>query len=116
MITTAHLSVAFAPEHTNIGFKRTKFNRALIGSASASEHASKPYVCEYDGTCHRFSGEVFAKSNCWGRRPFLMRGAFDPDLLLNKSIGEDDNSWPTWDDVVDIASDDESESRYDSLC
>ncbi|KAL3791103.1 hypothetical protein HJC23_012088 [Cyclotella cryptica] len=111
VITTAHLSVAFAPEHTGIGSERTKFNRALIRLASAPEDTSKPSVYEYNGQCHRFNGEVFAKSNCWGRRPFLMRGAFDPGLLLDKNICGDDNSWPTWDDVVDIASDDDSESR-----
>jgi hypothetical protein len=72
----------------------------------------------------------FASSNCWGRRPLLVRGAYDADSLLGrdrrheKGQGEDDvhdhkdelssssfASWPTWEEVVDIASDVDSESR-----
>ena len=69
-----------------------------------------------------FNAKVFASSNCWGRRPFLMRGAFNPaDLLLmddnvdNTEDVEDESmyagQWPTWEEVVDIASDEDSESR-----
>ena len=77
---------------------------------------------------HRFSAEVFASSNCWGRRPFLMRGAFDPTLLLDGGSHRENNNdeadgeeeeeeedvfaWPSWEEVVDIAADDEAESRY----
>ena len=68
-----------------------------------------------------FNVKEFASSNCWGRRPFLMRGAFNPsDLLLmddnDDNIEDVDGSmyagrWPTWEEVVDIASDEDSESR-----
>lgn len=68
---------------------------------------------------HRFNAKVFASSNCWGRRPFLLRRAFDPNLLLDRCSGENDDdgseetifAWPSWDEVVEIASDDDSESR-----
>jgi hypothetical protein len=70
-------------------------------------------VYEHDNEDETFNREVFAQSNCWGRRPFLMRRAFDADALMD----DDDNdnqeaAWPSWEDVVDIASDEESESRY----
>ena len=68
-----------------------------------------------------FNVKEFASSNCWGRRPFLMRGAFNPsDLLLmddnDDNIEDLDGSmyagqWPTLQEVLDIASDEDSESR-----
>lgn len=67
---------------------------------------------------HRFGAQVFASSKCWGRRPFIMRNAFDPNLLLgavdeNRDRGGEETifEWPSWGDVVEIAADDESESR-----
>lgn len=68
-------------------------------------------VYEYDGKGHRFNRDLFAKSNCWGCRPFLMRGAFDPDVLINTNNSDVDPPWPAWGDVVSIASDEDSESR-----
>ena len=72
-------------------------------------------------TKHGFSAHIFASSNCWGSRPFLVRKAFDPELLLSREDGdnhEDDedreeiiHAWPSWKDVVEIAADDDSESR-----
>lgn len=63
----------------------------------------------------QFNTKIFASSNCWGKRPFLMRGAFDPtQLMMSDDTTEDDNddaAWPSWKDVVEIATDDESESR-----
>ena len=65
----------------------------------------------------RFNAKIFASSNCWGKRPFLMRGAFDPTQLMmsdDNTKDDDDNddaAWPSWEDVVEIATDDESESR-----
>ena len=59
-----------------------------------------------------FNVKEFASSNCWGRRPFLMRGAFNPsDLLLMDDNDDNAGQWPTWEEVVDIASDEDSESR-----
>lgn len=69
---------------------------------------------EHDNQDETFNRDVFAKSNCWGRRPFLMRRAFDADALMNENDDDDEESaWPSWEDVVDIASDEESESRCD---
>jgi hypothetical protein len=75
----------------------------------------------------RFSARTFASSDCWGRRPFLVRGAFDPNLLSGRRAvvdGEDAGgggvsagpatpaaAWPSWEEVVEIASDVDSESR-----
>lgn len=40
-----------------------------------------------------------------------MRGAFDPNLLMGTTGENEDSAWPSWDDVVNIAADDDSESR-----
>jgi 50S ribosomal protein L16 3-hydroxylase len=73
---------------------------------------------------HRFNAQLFASSHCWGRYPLLVRRAFDPNLLLNNHNDVDnkyddngndevreDTKWPSWKDVVEIATDEESESR-----
>lgn len=71
---------------------------------------------------HLFNAALFSASNAWGRRPFLLRNAFDTDKLMildeDSSIQEadDDNDeefgpWPSWQDVVDIATDEDAESR-----
>lgn len=106
-----------------------------VGGGCADDY--EPHVVEWDinnddGTDatnnSRFSRQVFASSNCWGHRPFLMRGAFNPNNLLldhnnankeeNDVIGGDGDeegsicaSWPSWEDVVEIAADEDSESR-----
>jgi ribosomal protein L16 Arg81 hydroxylase len=77
-----------------------------------------------DDDGHVFNAALFSVSKAWGRRPFLLRNAFDPDKLmtLDEDIDiqeADDNDdefspmtpWPSWQDVVDIASDDDAESR-----
>ncbi len=73
-----------------------------------------------------FNARLFASSDCWGRRPLLVRGGFDPYPLLghNSRLGGEDSDldgesstsssfapWPSWEEVVDIASDVDSESR-----
>ncbi len=69
-----------------------------------------------------FNGKIFALSNCWGRRPFLLRRAFDPDTLIGENsskeegfddgdVLERDGYWPSWEEVVDISSDEEAEAR-----
>ena len=65
---------------------------------------------------HLFNADLFSSSKCWGRRPLLIRNAFDHKLLLNHNLLDDieDNvefEWPSWKDVVEIASDDDAESR-----
>lgn len=82
-------------------------------SDSISRNSKTITVYEYNEEDQRFNKEIFANSNCWGRRPFLMRGAFDPESLMAGRDEYGDAAWPSWDDIVDIASDDESESRYD---
>lgn len=76
---------------------------------SSSGDAGRISVYQHDNRDDRFSGEIFSESKCWGRRPFVMRGAFDADILMGD---HDDAAWPAWEDVVDIASDEESESRF----
>jgi hypothetical protein len=78
---------------------------------TSSDNAERISVFEYEHKYHRFNRDIFAKSNCWGRRPFLMRGAFDPNLLMGTTSANEDSAWPSWDDVVNIAADDDSESR-----
>lgn len=68
------------------------------------------------GDGHLFNADLFSSSKCWGRRPLLIRNAFDHKLLLNDNVLDDieDNvefEWPSWKDVVEIASDDDAESR-----
>lgn len=73
-----------------------------------------------DDDGHLFNAAIFSASKAWGRRPFLLRNAFDPDKLMvldndtNMQEADDDSEfgpWPSWQDVVDIASDDDAESR-----
>ena len=139
LIATVQLCFAFAPKHTIIESSRSSTNldnradgqlglsTAIIDgrrkrynnpqlSGASSEETSSTSVYEYDCHGQRFDRETFAKSNCWGRRPFLMRGAFDPEVLLESQDQKDDTLWPSWEDVVDIASDDDSESRYAIPC
>ncbi len=71
-----------------------------------------------------FSRSNFASTNCWGIRPLLMRGAFhkNSNLFLEDNerhddgIDDDDDAegmsqWPTWDEVMELALDDDAESR-----
>lgn len=73
---------------------------------------------------HLFNAELFSASKAWGRRPFLLRNAFDADKLMildddssmQEADDDDDNDgefgpWPSWHDVVDIATDEDAESR-----
>eukprot|EP00986_Skeletonema_menzelii_P006559 scaffold2491_cov145-Skeletonema_menzelii.AAC.2 len=76
-----------------------------------------------DDDGHLFNAALFSASKAWGRRPFLLRNAFDPhklmvldnDANIQEADDDDDDSefgpWPSWQDVVDIASDYEAESR-----
>jgi hypothetical protein len=58
-----------------------------------------------------FNSSLFASLNCWGCRPLLVRGAYDAEYLLGHHRSSSFASWPTWEEVVDIASDVDSESR-----
>ena len=61
-----------------------------------------------------FSREVFASIGCWGRRPVLIRKAFDADTLLSQCDEEehDESSmWPSWDDVALLSCDEDGEAR-----
>lgn len=62
-----------------------------------------------------FSREVFASTGCWGRRPVLIKKAFDADTLLSRCDEEkeqDESSmWPSWDDVALLSCDEDGESR-----
>ena len=52
-----------------------------------------------------FSGELLASSKCWGRRPLLIRSAFDAASLLGNK------TWPSWDQVSMLGCDEDAESR-----
>jgi len=115
--TTTFLAYAFSSRsyyHCN-----HQQHHIICSIASTSENdkqcTEETYVDESGG---QFNAQIFASSNCWGERPFLMRGAFDPtQLMMSEDTAEeedddnDDTAWPSWEDVVEIASDDESESR-----
>ena len=61
-----------------------------------------------------FSRGVFASTGCWGRRPVLIRNAFDADTLLSQSDEEEQDEssmWPSWDDVALLSCDEDGESR-----
>ena len=69
-----------------------------------------------------FNAASFSASKAWGRRPLLLRNAFNPEELMaldddadvdesNNNDDDDVAAWPSWQDVVDIASDDDAESR-----
>lgn len=67
-----------------------------------------------------FSRSNFAATNCWGIRPLLMRGAFHTQskLFLEDNERHDDGNdaenisqWPTWNEVMELALDDDAESR-----
>jgi hypothetical protein len=69
-----------------------------------------------------FSCPNFAATNCWGVRPLLMRGAFHTHskLFLDNNLNDDDDNdvknedvsqWPTWDEVMELALDEDAESR-----
>lgn len=61
-----------------------------------------------------FSRELFASTGCWGRRPVLIRNAFDADTLLSQCDEEEQDEssmWPSWDDVALLSCDEDGESR-----
>ena len=69
-----------------------------------------------------FNCSNFAATKCWGTSPLLMRGAFhsQSDLLVKNTHqieGDDEVSssdfslWPTWDEVIELALDEDAESR-----
>ena len=57
---------------------------------------------------------MFASTGCWGRRPVLIRRAFDAETLLSQDEEEQDESrgmWPSWNDVALLSCDEDGESR-----
>ena len=53
-----------------------------------------------------FSSQDFAKSKCWGKKPLLIRSAFDP-LEVEQEFGK----WPDKDDLAMLSYDEDAESR-----
>jgi hypothetical protein len=100
-------------------------SRSVVADACTVEWNDNP--SDASSNERRFSARTFASSDCWGRRPLLVRGAFDPDLLSGRVVNEDDDdgeedaggglaapacpAWPSWEEVVEIAADLDSESR-----
>eukprot|EP00979_Chaetoceros_neogracilis_P017752 scaffold10270_cov417-Chaetoceros_neogracile.AAC.6 len=75
---------------------------------------------------HREGGEIFqipdikaldfardfASSGAWGKHPILLRNAFLKEAQALKYHSDEAAApWPTWEDVMDLASDDEAEAR-----
>ena len=90
----------------------SNYSERDIGECAVFEWSKQSGALDNQG----FNAQSFASSNCWGRRPFLFRGAFDPTLLLCPGGDEGDwdasHAWPSWEDVVEIAADDDAEARY----
>ena len=139
---TNDLSVAFSVDSSSsagagarhLGWRRRRRrrrgNEELLTSSTSINSESDVVECAlYEWTKrsdtfnnHGFTAQAFASSNCWGCRPLLFKGAFDPTLLLCRGDEDDadvdirdDSSityaWPSWEDVVEIAADVDSESR-----
>lgn len=57
----------------------------------------------------------FIESKAWGKYPVLLRNAFSKEAmdLMNQQKEKEENDivWPSWSEVMDLASDDEAESR-----
>ncbi|KAL7555028.1 hypothetical protein ACHAWF_018609 [Thalassiosira exigua] len=103
----------WAPPPAPIGRGRRPSRRSRRAATAEERPAEEePRVAESRGD---FDASSFAASGCWGRRPLLVRGAFDPSSLLDDSDGggegEEAPPWPSWEDVVDVATDEDSESR-----
>ncbi len=52
----------------------------------------------------------FASSGAWGSHPILLRNAFLKEAQ-NLQLNSDEAPWPTWEDVMNLASDEEAEAR-----
>jgi len=132
LVTNNSLGSAFSinSEGSTLCHTKRRYNELLVLSSSSSSSRSNKSergvefaVVEWDNQSdisneRGFQAQKFASSNCWGCRPFLFRGAFDPALLLDRcqeDINRDDATiiyaWPSWEDVVEIAADVDSESR-----
>jgi hypothetical protein len=83
----------------------------VLSSSSSSNKSERDVefaVVEWDNLSdlsneRGFQAQKFASSNCWGCRPFLFRD-------INRD-GATIYAWPSWEDVVEIAADVDSESR-----
>ena len=117
---------ASARSYNRCRHHRLTFNR--LDAVSEAHHTvviddDHHLISSTNNNKHRFNAQLFASSHCWGRYPLLVRRAFDPNLLLNNHNDVDnkyddneeddreDTAWPSWKDVVEIATDEESESR-----
>lgn len=65
----------------------------------------------------KFTGSDFAATGCWATSPLVMRGAFrsQSDIFSGHEHSCDESSvnslWPTWDEVMELALDEDAESR-----
>ena len=118
------LGLAFSSSKPNyLANHHTTITSLYTSSDSNVECADdESYVVEWnikdiDSAATSSNAQIFASSNCWGCRPFLLRNAFNPTSLMDDVDDDDDDDdddappWPSWEDVVDIAADEESESR-----
>jgi len=78
-------------------------------------------VFNYTKSYQSFQG-LFLNSQCWGRHPLLIRGAFkaDADYLLQlhtdsvhtEQEQQEKKTWPTWEEIKTLASNEDAESRW----
>ena len=114
-------SSSFVPTSTHVvqvcfpssGCARRARARAPPRHLDATSTTSATDVSIIDGP---FSRELFASTGCWGRRPVLIRNAFDAEALLSQNneeelLGDESSMWPSWDDVALRSCDEDGESR-----
>ena len=122
-------SSSFAPSTHQTTRKRARARQLSATPTSVSDASTTPIdISIIDGP---FSKDTFASTGCWGRRPVLIRRAFDAESLLSQKVedegadegeggeededGEDGESavsmWPSWNDVALLSCDEEGESR-----
>ncbi len=68
-----------------------------------------------------FTKSNFASTNCWGKKPLFMKGAFhflsstfakSNNLDINNNIADVYHVWPTWKEVLKISIEDDAEARF----
>ena len=117
-------SSSFAPStHHQTTRKRARARRQLSATPTSDASTTPFDISIIDGP---FSKDAFASTGCWGRRPVLIRRAFDAEILLSQNEDEEPDEgegekeedgesavsmWPSWNDVALLSCDEEGESR-----
>ena len=106
--------------------KRARARQLSATPTSVSDASTTPIdISIIDGP---FSKDTFASTGCWGRRPVVIRRAFDAEILLSQNEDEEPDEgegeekeeedgesavsmWPSWNDVALLSCDEEGEAR-----